>query len=213
MTIIHHDMLSISKLMSPFPFIIGRYVSIYCALKASSPACTELESLVMDWLGKMIGLPSEFLHARSDSLGGGVIQVWFASLFFILSSYCRGVLYYTCLQKQDKSIALICFFLLFTHIVYISTIRKIVPFCWCACIVYYVDDSQWIDIRGLIGRTDGGHKTLQNPISRSGRRWNQQPSSGLLLWPGDIKIKPMESFYRWMTQAPVLFDVDRLTAQ
>lgn len=44
--------------------------------QASSPACTELESLVMDWLGKMIGLPSEFLHARSDSLGGGVIQVW-----------------------------------------------------------------------------------------------------------------------------------------
>ena len=42
---------------------------------ASSPACTELESLVMDWLGKMIGLPEEFLHTRSDSLGGGVIQV------------------------------------------------------------------------------------------------------------------------------------------
>lgn len=29
----------------------------------------------MDWLGKMIGLPEEFLHTRSDSLGGGVIQV------------------------------------------------------------------------------------------------------------------------------------------
>jgi len=43
--------------------------------QASSPACTELESLVMDWLGKMIGLPADFLHARSDSLGGGVIQV------------------------------------------------------------------------------------------------------------------------------------------
>ena len=29
---------------------------------ASSPACTELESLVMDWLGQAIGLPAEFLH-------------------------------------------------------------------------------------------------------------------------------------------------------
>ena len=46
-----------------------------CVHQASSPACTELESLVMDWLGKMIGLPSDFLHARNDSLGGGVIQV------------------------------------------------------------------------------------------------------------------------------------------
>ena len=30
--------------------------------QASSPACTELESLVMDWLGQAIGLPQEFLH-------------------------------------------------------------------------------------------------------------------------------------------------------
>ena len=29
---------------------------------ASYPACTELESLVMDWLGQAIGLPQEFLH-------------------------------------------------------------------------------------------------------------------------------------------------------
>ena len=33
-----------------------------CTTQASSPACTELESLVMDWLGQMIGLPAEFLH-------------------------------------------------------------------------------------------------------------------------------------------------------
>lgn len=137
----------------------------------------------------------------------------FASLFLYLVATVEACPITRVLQKQDKSIALICFvFLVYTHCV--CTIRKIVPFCWCACIVYNVDDSQWIDIRGLIGRTDGGHKTLQNPISRSGRRWNQQPSSGLLLWPGNIKIKPMDSFfYRWMTQALVLFDVDRLTAQ
>ena len=51
---------------------------------ASSPVCTELESLVMDWLGKMIGLPQEFLHTRSDSLGGGVIQVRTPPPFFPL---------------------------------------------------------------------------------------------------------------------------------
>lgn len=41
---------------------------------ASSPACTELEIIVMNWLGKMIGLPKEFLHADDQKLGGGVIQ-------------------------------------------------------------------------------------------------------------------------------------------
>ncbi|CAG7724963.1 unnamed protein product [Allacma fusca] len=42
---------------------------------ASSPACTELETIVMDWLAKMIGLPPVFHHSTKDSLGGGVIQV------------------------------------------------------------------------------------------------------------------------------------------
>lgn len=43
-------------------------------LQASSPACTELESIVMNWLGKMIGLPDDFLHIPGVSKGGGVIQ-------------------------------------------------------------------------------------------------------------------------------------------
>lgn len=30
--------------------------------------------VVMNWLGKMIGLPEEFLHRKGGS-GGGVIQV------------------------------------------------------------------------------------------------------------------------------------------
>lgn len=37
----------------------------------TSPACTELETLVMDWLVEMLGLPTAFL---STSHGGGVIQ-------------------------------------------------------------------------------------------------------------------------------------------
>lgn len=39
----------------------------------TSPACTELEVVVMDWLGKMCGLPSAFLCSESKT-GGGVIQ-------------------------------------------------------------------------------------------------------------------------------------------
>lgn len=37
----------------------------------TSPACTELEIVVLDWLGKFLNLPKEFL---SDNGGGGVIQ-------------------------------------------------------------------------------------------------------------------------------------------
>jgi aromatic-L-amino-acid decarboxylase len=40
-------------------------------LWATSPAATELETHVLDWLAKLLGLPAGF---RSDSAGGGVIQ-------------------------------------------------------------------------------------------------------------------------------------------
>ncbi len=40
-------------------------------LWATSPACTELETRVLDWLVDMLGLPERF---RSDGAGGGVIQ-------------------------------------------------------------------------------------------------------------------------------------------
>ncbi|XP_046898037.1 histidine decarboxylase [Hypomesus transpacificus] len=41
---------------------------------ASSPACTELEMHVMDWLCKGLGLPSFFLHHSPQSTGGGILQ-------------------------------------------------------------------------------------------------------------------------------------------
>uniref|UniRef100_I3IUF7 Histidine decarboxylase n=1 Tax=Oreochromis niloticus TaxID=8128 RepID=I3IUF7_ORENI len=41
---------------------------------ASSPACTELEMNVMDWLCKALELPSFFLHYHPDSRGGGILQ-------------------------------------------------------------------------------------------------------------------------------------------
>ncbi|KFD55513.1 hypothetical protein M514_03565 [Trichuris suis] len=40
---------------------------------ASSPAYTELELVVMDWLAKLVGLPDEFLYS-SEGPGAGVIQ-------------------------------------------------------------------------------------------------------------------------------------------
>lgn len=42
--------------------------------QAASPACTELETIVMDWLGKAIGLPNDFITSSKGSRGGGVIQ-------------------------------------------------------------------------------------------------------------------------------------------
>nr|BAQ94593.1 histidine decarboxylase [Ambigolimax valentianus] len=52
---------------------------------ASSPACTELETIVMDWLGKMLGMPSCFLHGdrNSKSMGGGCIQTTASDCTFV----------------------------------------------------------------------------------------------------------------------------------
>ena len=57
------------------PAILGELLSaglgVQGMLWATSPACTELETHVLDWLVGMLGLPEKF---RSDSDGGGVIQ-------------------------------------------------------------------------------------------------------------------------------------------
>jgi aromatic-L-amino-acid decarboxylase len=57
------------------PSILGELLSaglgVQGMLWATSPACTELETHVMDWLVGMMGLPEKF---RSSSTGGGVIQ-------------------------------------------------------------------------------------------------------------------------------------------
>ncbi|XP_077510425.1 aromatic-L-amino-acid decarboxylase-like [Amblyomma americanum] len=41
---------------------------------AASPACTELEVIMLDWIGRMINLPEDFLCSSENSKGGGVIQ-------------------------------------------------------------------------------------------------------------------------------------------
>jgi aromatic-L-amino-acid decarboxylase len=57
------------------PSILGDLLSaglgVQGMLWATSPACTELETHVLDWLVGMLGLPESFL---SSSAGGGVIQ-------------------------------------------------------------------------------------------------------------------------------------------
>jgi len=57
------------------PAILGDLLSsalgVQGMLWATSPACTELETQVLDWLVGMLGLPKKFL---SSSTGGGVIQ-------------------------------------------------------------------------------------------------------------------------------------------
>ncbi len=57
------------------PAILGDMVSsglgVQGMLWTTSPACTELETHVLDWLVEMLGLPEKF---RSTGEGGGVIQ-------------------------------------------------------------------------------------------------------------------------------------------
>ncbi|KAK4337202.1 hypothetical protein RND71_043301 [Anisodus tanguticus] len=50
---------------------------------ASSPACTELEVIVMDWLAKAINLPACFMNKQSCGKGGGVIQTTSSEATFV----------------------------------------------------------------------------------------------------------------------------------
>ena len=51
--------------------LLASGLNVQGMLWSTSPACTELETRVMDWLVGMLGLPEKFL---SSSVGGGVIQ-------------------------------------------------------------------------------------------------------------------------------------------
>lgn len=54
-------------------------------MQITSPACTELEVQMMNWFGKMLDLPKEFLN-ESEGPGGGVIQV-FINIYFIINMF------------------------------------------------------------------------------------------------------------------------------
>ncbi len=57
------------------PSVLGELLAaglgVQGMLWATSPACTELETHVLDWLVELLGLPEAF---RSDGPGGGVLQ-------------------------------------------------------------------------------------------------------------------------------------------
>jgi aromatic-L-amino-acid/L-tryptophan decarboxylase len=57
------------------PAILGELLSAGLGaqgmLWATSPACTELETVVVDWLAELLGLPE---HFRTDGTGGGTIE-------------------------------------------------------------------------------------------------------------------------------------------
>ncbi|OZM73773.1 aspartate aminotransferase family protein [Amycolatopsis antarctica] len=59
------------------PAILGDLLSSGLGVQgmvwATSPACTELETVVVDWLAELLGLPAHFTFAEG-SAGGGVIQ-------------------------------------------------------------------------------------------------------------------------------------------
>ena len=75
------------------PSILGELVSAGLGVQgmmwSTSPACTELETLVLDWLVEACGLPDRF---RSNGPGGGVIQdsASSASLCAVLASRDRA---------------------------------------------------------------------------------------------------------------------------
>jgi aromatic-L-amino-acid/L-tryptophan decarboxylase len=81
---------------SSFPAILGDLLSSGLAVQgmlwSTSPACTEVETHVLDWLVHMLDLPEKFL---STSSGGGVIQdtASSASLCAILAARERATNY------------------------------------------------------------------------------------------------------------------------
>ncbi|MGK2948920.1 MAG: pyridoxal-dependent decarboxylase [Acidimicrobiales bacterium] len=51
--------------------LVSSGLGVQGMLWATSPACTELEAHVLDWMAEALGLPDRF---RSDGAGGGVIE-------------------------------------------------------------------------------------------------------------------------------------------
>lgn len=86
------------------PAILGDLLSsalgVQGMLWATSPACTEMESHVLDWLVPMLGLPEKFL---SSSTGGGVIQdtASSATLCAMLAARERATSYTTNLRGTE----------------------------------------------------------------------------------------------------------------
>lgn len=94
--------------LNSFPSLLGDMLAdaINCIgfTWASSPACTELEIIVLNWLGKMIGLPDSFLNLNANSRGGGVIQTTAseATLVSLLAGRTRAIHRHNSLQSPAE---------------------------------------------------------------------------------------------------------------
>ena len=90
------------------PSILGELLSagmgVQGMLWATSPACTELETHVLDWLVGMLDLPSRFL---STGKGGGVIQdtASSASLCALLAARERTTDFLTNVRGLDQNLS------------------------------------------------------------------------------------------------------------
>jgi len=93
------------------PAILGDLLSsgfgVQGMLWATSPACTELETHVLDWLVPLLGLPEKFL---SSSTGGGVIQdtASSASLCALLAGRERATQYQSNARGCDGKLVAYC---------------------------------------------------------------------------------------------------------
>jgi len=89
------------------PSILGELVSAGLGVQgmmwATSPACTELETHVLDWVADMLGLPAQF---KSGGAGGGVIQdsASSAGLCALVAARERATALHTNAQGCDRSL-------------------------------------------------------------------------------------------------------------
>lgn len=89
------------------PSILGELLSaglgVQGMLWATSPACTEIETHVLDWLVDMLGLPEQF---KSSTAGGGVIQdtASSASLCALLAARERATDFLTNTKGVDRKL-------------------------------------------------------------------------------------------------------------
>ncbi|CAG4963954.1 unnamed protein product [Colias eurytheme] len=95
--------------LTSYPSIMGEMLSsalnVLCFTWASSPAGTELETIAMNWLGKLLGLPECFLNEKNDSPGGGVIQTTAseATLVSLLAARTRALMELSKLNPELQS--------------------------------------------------------------------------------------------------------------
>ncbi|XP_044734645.1 aromatic-L-amino-acid decarboxylase-like [Chrysoperla carnea] len=96
-----------------FPSILGDMLSDVIGSIgfswASNPVCTELEVVVLDWLGSAMGLPSTFLAKATNHKSGGVIAGSASESIFtcLLAARAQSINYLKgSLQKFDGSIFL-----------------------------------------------------------------------------------------------------------